>query len=271
MKTSKDKLADARRCPICGATPLFAFEAKYVQVLKCSEPDCGHIYAASSKPLHGIQQHIDPEEECRKYAHRNVGLVAFLARVKFINPKSRILDVGAGVGHVAMAIRNAFPNTRITCVEADPDAKAWLSRHGFETADKLEDCTGPYDSIYMIEVIEHVDDPIAVLKTLRELLATEGRLFITTPCGQATSGRMVSDAFETPEHVHFFTENSLRRALLAAGFEAPRFRTLRHMYHIRRGLSVATDAIKDVARFVRAKLLGQHQLITVVGRQNFSR
>jgi trans-aconitate methyltransferase len=251
--------------------PQFAFAAKYVPVLKCSGRDCGHIYAASAQLLQGVQQHFDPDEECRKYAQRNIGLVAFLARVKFIRPESRILDVGAGVGHVAMAIRNSFPKTRITCVEADPDANAWLSRHGFETATKLEDCAGSYDSIYMIEVIEHVDDPIAVLKTLRKLLAADGRLFITTPCGQATSGRIIRDAYETPEHVHFFTENSLRRALLAAGFAAPKFRTLRHMYHIHCGLSVVTDSVKDVARFLRAKLLGQHQLITFVGPQDFSR
>ena len=140
-----------------------------------------------------------------------------------------------------------------------------IKEHGFSTADKLEDCTGIFDVIYMIEVLEHVDDPILVLKTLNKLLAPKGKLFITTPCGQATSGRLVDAAFDTPEHIHFFTEKSLSKALVSAGFEAPKFRTLRHMYHIRRGPLVLTNAVKDVARFLRAKLLGQHQLVTFVG------
>jgi 2-polyprenyl-3-methyl-5-hydroxy-6-metoxy-1,4-benzoquinol methylase len=264
MKPSTCAIASSRPCPICTAAALFEFEAKHLKALKCSERRCGHIYAASAIPMQGVQQHYDPDEECRKYAQRNVRLVAFLGRIQFLKANSRILDVGAGAGHVAMAVRAAFPRANITCLEADPSAKAWLKKHGFNTADKLEDCTGTYDAIYMIEVIEHVDDPIVILKAVNKLLAPDGQLFITTPCGQATSGRLVHEAFDTPEHVHFFTEKSLDRALVSAGFESPKFRTLRHLYHTQRGPMVLINAAKDVARFVRAKFLGQHQLVTFV-------
>jgi len=216
--------------------------------------------------MQGVQAHHDLEGECRQYALRNVGLTAFLVRSGFIHANSRILDIGAGAGHVAMAIRSAFPKIDITCVEADPLAYGWLKKSGLTTQKGLEDCTGSFDSIYMIEVLEHVDDPIAVLKAINKVLARDGKLFITTPCGQATSGRIVQEAFETPEHVHFFTEKSLDLALRSAGYEAPKFRTLRHMYHVRGGRAVFSNVLKDIARYARAKILGQHQLITFVGR-----
>jgi 2-polyprenyl-3-methyl-5-hydroxy-6-metoxy-1,4-benzoquinol methylase len=265
MNTSTLAIDQSRKCPICGGPPSFEFKAKHRMALKCADLACGHIYAAVASPMQGVQKHFDPDAECKKYALRNVGLVEFLGSIDFLKPDSRILDVGAGVGHVSMAVRAAFPNASITCLEADPDAKLWLQKHRFQTIDTLEDCTGKFDAIYMIEVIEHVDDPCAVLTMLSKLLAPKGKLFITTPCGQATSGRIVPAAYDTPEHVHFFTEKSLSRALVSSGFEAPQFRTVRHLYHLRRGPAVVTNSVKDVARVLRAKLLGQHQLVTVVG------
>src|ERR1019366_10238190 len=101
MNASSPSMAASRACPICGAAPLFAFEAKHLSAFKCSERDCGHIYATSAIPLQGAQKHFDPDAECRKYAQRDIGLVAFLVRINFLNADSRILDFGAGLGHLA--------------------------------------------------------------------------------------------------------------------------------------------------------------------------
>ena len=266
MRTLTVPIPGSRSCPICESSPCFAFTAKHIPVLKCGNEDCGHIYAATATPMQGVQTHFDPEAECQQYALRNVGLVKFLRRAGFVGPGSRFLDIGAGAGHVAMAIRSAFPSVDITCVEADPSANSWLQNNAFVTKKYLEDCDGTFGSICMIEVLEHVDDPISVLKKVNKLLATNGSFFITTPCGQTTTGRIVDEAYETPEHVHFFTEKSLGIALRAAGYVTPRFRTLRHMYHVKGGRFVVLNAVKDVARFFRAKILGQHQLVTFVNR-----
>lgn len=266
MKMQTIRLAppSQRPCPICAAEPAYGFKAIHLDALKCGNQDCGHVYAVSPSPMQGVQQHFDPEGECRQFRLRNIGLVGYLRRVQFLAPTNRVLDVGAGVGHVAMAIRDAIPSIEIICVEADPAAKAWLAANQFATFDRLEDIRGTFSAIYLIEVIEHVDDPIRILKRLRSILSPGGQMFITTPCGQTTSGRFVRSAFETPEHVHFFTEHSLTKALLAAGFERPRFRTLRHMYRIDESQPVRT-LVMDVGRFLRAKILGHHHLVTLVG------
>jgi SAM-dependent methyltransferase len=253
-----------RPCPICTAAPEFGFKGIHLYALKCGNEDCGHVYAAAPTPMRGVQQHFDPEGECRQFRVRNLALVRFLRRKRFLRPGSRILDVGAGAGHVAMAIRDAMPTVDITCVELDPTAKAWLETKDFNVFDSVDNVRGNFDSIYLIEVIEHVDDPVQVLKTLRGILPPNGQLFMTTPCGQTKSGRFLRHAFETPEHVHFFTRKSLARALAAAGFVEPRFRTLRYMYMLDRSRRART-LVRDVARYMRARMLGHHHLITFVG------
>jgi ubiquinone/menaquinone biosynthesis C-methylase UbiE len=45
---------------------------------------------------------------------------------------------------------------------------------------------GKYDFISMGEVLEHVEDPVGLLKRLSDLLAPEGRIFITTPTNAPT-------------------------------------------------------------------------------------
>lgn len=253
-----------RPCPICGAAPIFGFKGIHLYALKCGDENCGHVYAVSPSPMQGVQQHFDPEGECRQFRSRNIELVMYLRRSEFLRPASRVLDVGAGAGHVAIATRDALPSIEITCVEADPAAKAWLATKQFTAYDSVEDLRGNFDAIYLIEVIEHVDDPIPFLRKLRNILSPGGKLFITTPCGQTTSGRFLRTAFDTAEHVHFFTEKSMARALLAAGFERPRFQTLPHMYRIDASRRART-LLADIARFIRAKLLGHHHLITFVG------
>ena len=48
-------------------------------------------------------------------------------------------------------------------------------------------------------------------------------LFLTTPCGRMRTGSTNTNAYDTREHVQFFTERSLSAALARAGFGPFRF------------------------------------------------
>ncbi len=66
-----------------------------------------------------------------------------------------------------------------------------------------------YDFITMGEVLEHVEDPILLLKKLFTLLNNNGRLFITTP----TNAPAI-------DHIYLFNNaDEIREVILAAGFE----------------------------------------------------
>lgn len=55
----------------------------------------------------------------------------------------------------------------------------------YETAER-------YDSIFIVHVLEHLMDPIAVLRKAKALLAPEGRLFLIVPNGAAASRRIAA-------------------------------------------------------------------------------
>ena len=44
-----------------------------------------------------------------------------------------------------------------------------------------------FDAIFILHVLEHLDDPVAVLRKARSLLAPNGRLFLIVPNGHAAS------------------------------------------------------------------------------------
>jgi hypothetical protein len=74
----------------------------------------------------------------------------------------------------------------------------------------------------VIEVIEHVVEPLALLRAARELLKPNGLLFLTTgnAAGHADLARW---NYVRPEiHVSFFEPRTLDRALQLTGFQPQR-------------------------------------------------
>jgi SAM-dependent methyltransferase len=66
-----------------------------------------------------------------------------------------------------------------------------------------------FDFIAMGEVIEHVEDPLAMLRRMRDCLSDDGVAFVTAPANAPAI-----------DHIYLFTEPADIRALLkAAGFE----------------------------------------------------
>jgi hypothetical protein len=79
-------------------------------------------------------------------------------------------------------------------------------------------------------VIEHVPDPVGFLDARRRRLALQGRIFLTTPCGELRNGSRTTNAYDTPEHVQFFTEKSLRLAVKKAGFRDIHYEYIEALY-----------------------------------------
>jgi len=90
---------------------------------------------------------------------------------------------------------------------------------------RLDDWASCFDVITLNHVIEHVHDPIAVLRACHRLLKPGGRLWLETPnvdsLGLARFGRNWR-GLETPRHLVLFGRRGLRQACMAAGFAMPR-------------------------------------------------
>jgi 2-polyprenyl-3-methyl-5-hydroxy-6-metoxy-1,4-benzoquinol methylase len=253
-------------CPVCRSSCEDAFVSEYVSVGKCTLPTCGHLFATNVSGDHGVQSGRDDYSPA--FDRRNQRLLRYWAAKGFVTPDSRVLDVGAGQGHVSRAVREvvATGGGSVCCVEPDEQSRLRLVEDGFEAFASVETCRGTFSAIILVEVIEHVTAPVEFLRSLDRLLTANGRVFLTTPCGETNRGKHNTNAYETPEHVQFFTERSLRRACSEAGLHIDGFRVVNAMYPAPTGLSGVVALLKDLLRPIRGALLGPRHLVSFVER-----
>ena len=151
----------------------------------------------------------------------------------FFQPGS-LLELGSFRGDFTHRFLSYFDD--ITCIEASGDAikeaqgrlgeKVAFIHSSFETL-KLQ---RRFDNIVMTHVLEHIDDPVAVLKRVNEeWLADDGRFFLVCPNANAPSrqiavkmGLISHNAAVTPaeaEHGHrrTYSLDTLERDARSAG------------------------------------------------------
>lgn len=150
--------------------------------------------------------------------------------------KGNILELGCFKGDFTKRLIPLFED--ITCVEASDEAIEFAKK---QLGDKVkfintlfENVTLPlkYDNIILTHVLEHLDDPVLVLKRINtEWLSENGRFFLVCPNANAPSrqiavkmGLVSHNSAVTPaeaEHGHkiTYTLDSLERDVRAAGLK----------------------------------------------------
>jgi 2-polyprenyl-3-methyl-5-hydroxy-6-metoxy-1,4-benzoquinol methylase len=98
---------------------------------------------------------------------------------------SRILDVGAGVGATLSWLKSIYPSAETTGLELNPTLYNKLK----ENADvviigDIDSCFNKlqsYDLILLLDVLEHLVDPVTVLKKLSTRLDAGGSVIVSVP------------------------------------------------------------------------------------------
>lgn len=216
-------------CPTCGSRTEYAFDLPERTVVKCTNPRCTlHFchpqpdddaltalyqadFAPGARPGHGST----PPAYARTLVRALSGATGTLAG-------RRVLDFGAGIGNVSAALREAGAD--VVAVEPSPEGRArTMAQAGILAVAGLSEL-GPrvFSLIVMVEVIEHLRNPRAVLETLRTMVEADGQLFVTTPNLASLRARLEGPAWPnvaTPHHLFYFTKRSLDHTLRAAGFD----------------------------------------------------
>jgi 2-polyprenyl-3-methyl-5-hydroxy-6-metoxy-1,4-benzoquinol methylase len=139
-------------------------------------------YDREALPLDGRKYDYDFDRIVRRYMMQ--AFEPFL-------PTGSALELGCHLGESTTLLAARFPN--LTVVDASPTMVASASRGlgttvrfvtgTFESVDLPE----RYDAIFLINVLEHVDDPVLVLTRARGWLREQGRLFVLVPNAHAPS------------------------------------------------------------------------------------
>jgi 2-polyprenyl-3-methyl-5-hydroxy-6-metoxy-1,4-benzoquinol methylase len=202
----------------------------------------------------------ESDESLKVYDERNRRLLS--AFEKYLPGGSRrmtFLDFGAGDGHVSRTIKGLMEDRCVIyCLEPNPSYEGLYRQYGLIHVKGLAAIPEEIDFVYMIEVIEHLVDPISTLRNVRQILSTAGTVFLSTPEGSEDPRQ--TSAYDAPAHLHFFTGPSLGLALSAAGFEQMELRHHPDMYPPppKRGVKHVLYSVKSLAKPLLLPLVRRH-------------
>jgi 2-polyprenyl-3-methyl-5-hydroxy-6-metoxy-1,4-benzoquinol methylase len=163
-----------------------------------------------------------------------------------------ILDVGAACGFFVAEARLA--GLAAEGVEISSWAAAWARQHLDVpiTTGSIADVPNNqyYDIVTAWEVLEHVSDPADFLKAVASRLKPGGSVLLSTPDYSALVPRLFGQRWigwqKVPEHLSFFSQQSLRRLLRDVGF---RIQSIRYIStHVSLGYLVDRLAVQTLGR-----------------------
>jgi SAM-dependent methyltransferase len=181
----------------------------------------GIWYSIDTQPIYypaeGNDAYFGIEDISFWFRHRNNCITAI---VKEYPPEEggTIFDIGGGNGFVSLGLKNSGYN--VTLVEPGQSGALNAKRRGINTVicattDSAQFKPHSLSAIGLFDVIEHIEDDVAFLKSLHKLIKPGGRLYATVPAYPF----LWSDEDVSAGHFKRYTLKSIHSVLEASGFE----------------------------------------------------
>jgi SAM-dependent methyltransferase len=184
--------------------------------------NCGFRQASDFPDVLRFYQEMDDDAYEHSREARTIQARMLLKTLAPYAARGRLLDVGAGSGIlVAEAARLGFEAEGI---EPSGPLHAQAKQHGLSVHHGIlpsASIRGPYDIATVIDVIEHVPDPVGLLRQVRSTLADGGLAAVVTPDVSSVMARVLGQRWwhYRIAHIGYFDRQTLSLALRRSGFE----------------------------------------------------
>jgi SAM-dependent methyltransferase len=222
------------KCPACGKTKQKTFGSKnQYKMFECQA--CSLIFVdpipsneelnAFYQNYHKTSQYTGKIESKQRRARKRIKSVKKHAKGK------SFVDIGCNAGFAVEAARTlGLDAYGIDLDQTAIDyAKEYFPQAKFDamSIQELAKTAKTFDIIYCSEVIEHLPELGSFVDALFKLLKPDGVLFLTTPDIAHYSikkDRLGWDAVRPPEHLFYFSKNSLGKLFEKHGFKHIKFK-----------------------------------------------
>ena len=218
-------------CVACGCSDVRPLGVKNdLELVTCRK--CLTVFTPYS-PWYSSEYYYDsyyPAPSLSPPAFVQTRLVEITAGFASYRHTNRLLDIGCGAGNLLEAARqNGWEAQGLDVV---PSAVKHVRERGFEVFHgELRQANFPaqhFDVITAAEIIEHLNDPRALVEEISRLLRPGGLFWTTTPHARGLSARMLGLQWRCvwpPEHLQLFSSPGLKALLRDVGFRNIRVRT----------------------------------------------
>jgi 2-polyprenyl-3-methyl-5-hydroxy-6-metoxy-1,4-benzoquinol methylase len=132
---------------------------------------------------------------------------------------ANVLEIGCGTGYLLSRVKAQC--TSVLGIEPGGHSRSGAEEHGVPIVHDFFPSTqviGQFDIVLSYGVLEHIQDPVSFLKSIANAMRHDAFLILAVPdCEPYIQAGDISMFWH--EHWNYFTGESLRRTLLAAGFE----------------------------------------------------
>lgn len=259
-------------CPICSASATLVYVAAEHRFYRCTQCRTAFVSPVPSDQelalfydrFHRSTADGGNYDEVEDRMQADFPAKVERVRLALRDPSFRVLDVGCGKGYFVKA-----------CVDQGIKAQGIdLSETGIAFARnglgveaqcgslaELKASLGHFDVVTFWATIEHLPDPIQMLRDISDVLTPGGQLLLDTGIGDDWLDRLLPGRvqwYDPPQHLFVFSAAGIQRALEQAGFSVQRIdrnfeRTVlrRGLKTLRNGLTAASlRAVSEVGRIV---------------------
>jgi SAM-dependent methyltransferase len=189
--------------------------------------DCGHVQSPDLPDVQAFYDHdyrisLQSDDHDQLYALEDNMPVfrtehqARLLEMVELAQGANVLDFGAAKAHTLRRLLSARPDLNAFVFDVSEDYRphwaGWIKSEAQATYRLPDHWNGNFDLITAHFVIEHVADPVGVLRGLARCLRPKGRLFFTVPDPVGNPGDML-----VADHLNHFVVSSLHRLLTLSG------------------------------------------------------
>ena len=224
--------------------------------------------------LHELYRDMRDDDYLTEEAGRRVTSRRLLDAIERHAPRGRMLEVGCGHGLLLDEARargwevSGLELSTASLEHARDRLALDVREVTLEALDPAAD--GGCQAVVMVDVLEHLDDPVGALAQCAALLAPGGVLCVVTPDPASRTARLAGKRWWAllPSHTYLVPHATLRRLLGDAGLETVEERGLRRSFTLGywvAGLGERSGPLRGVLAALRRLKLAQRRVTLSLG------